>query len=308
MTNLQEFQAGTDPRNPDVTPPAVAQVTPADQSTGFPTNGRIVVRFTEPLLNGINLTAAQTAINRVAPSLPGANQTTAAQVLQGYLQRTCCASSIVPGIVNLTQSGTPVNGSVQLSNDGLSLTFTPTQKLLATTIYSLQVNNVRDLSGNGMTTAFQSSFTTGTVDDLTRPTVIQTSPASGSANIPTNVAFSLLFSKPIDPSTLTPQSIKLQDNTSGLFATGILQVDASGLTAAFVPNINLSVGRTYVAILNGSSIKDTAGNLYAGQTTFSFTTAFAPDNDVRMSLGPAPRADKLGFRPTALLCWSSMSR
>ncbi|HEY1525244.1 MAG TPA: Ig-like domain-containing protein [Candidatus Angelobacter sp.] len=294
LTNLQEFQAGTDPGNPDVTPPTVAQVSPADQSTGFPTNGRIVVRFTEPLLNGINLTAAQTAINRVAPSLPVTNQTTAGQVLQGYLQRTCCASSIVPGIVNLSQSGTPVNGSVQLSNDRLSVTFTPAQKLLATTPYSLQVNNVRDVAGNGMTTAFQSSFTTGTADDLTRPSVIQTSPASGATNVPTNVAFSLLFSKPIDPSTLTTQSVKLQDNTSGLFADGILQVDASGLTAAFVPSTNLSVGRTYSAILDGSSIRDIAGNLYAGQTFFSFTTAFAPDNDVPHIIGTSPANGQIG--------------
>jgi YD repeat-containing protein len=172
LTNLQEFQAGTDPRNPDVTPPAVAQVFPSDQSTGFPTNGRIVVRFTEPLLNGVNLTATQTAIQRVAPSLPGANQATAAQILQAYLQRTCCATSIVPGIVNLTQSGTPVGGSVQLSNDGLSVTFTPAQKLLPTTPYSLQVNNVRDVAGNRMTTAFQSNFTTGAADDLAPPMVI----------------------------------------------------------------------------------------------------------------------------------------
>src|SRR5689334_15083427 len=92
FTNLQEFQAGTDPRNPDVTPPAVAQIFPGDQSTNFPPNGKIIVRFTEPLLNGITPALAQAAITTAASSIPAANQTVAAQVLQAYLQRTCCGN------------------------------------------------------------------------------------------------------------------------------------------------------------------------------------------------------------------------
>jgi len=288
FTNLQEFQAGTDPRNPDVTPPAVAQVFPGDQSTNFPTNGKIIVRFTEPLLNGINPALAQAAITTVASSIPAANQTVAAQVLQAYLQRTCCSTSIVTGIVGLTQGTTPVAGSVQLSNDSLSVTFTPAQRLLATTPYNLQVNNVRDLAGNTMTTAFKSTFTTAAADDITRPAVVATSPANGASGVPVNVAFTLQFTKRIDPSTLTPQSVRMQDNVSGLSATGTLQVDASGLTAAFVPSPNLSVGRSYSVFLDAGIIKDTSGNLLTGTTGFSFTTSFTPDNDVPHVLGTSP--------------------
>src|ERR1700739_735507 len=161
--------------------------------------------------------------------------------------------------------------------------------------YSLQVNNVRDGAGNRMTTAFQSSFTTGAADDLAPPTVIQTSPVNGATNVPTNVAFSLLFNKRVDPSTLTPQSVRLQDSVSGTFADGTLQVDASGVTAAFMPGTKLFVGRTYFATLDGSSIRDTAGNLYVGQTFFSFTTAFTPDDDVPHIVGSSPSDGQTGI-------------
>ena len=288
LTNLQEFQAGTDPRNQDNTPPAVAEIFPADQATNVALNSKVVVRFTEPLLNGINLTSTQAAITRVAPSLSGAAQTTAAQVLQAYLQRTCCATSIVPGIVTVTQGATPVGGSVQLSNDGLSVTFAPAQQLLATTAYSIQVNGVRDVAGNQMTTAFQSSFTTGTASDITQPVVIQTSPANGATGVPTNVAFTLQFSKRIDPSTLDAQSFTIQDSVSGLNATGTVQVDGSGLTAAFIADPPLGVGRTFFVRLNAARIRDTFGNSLTGSTFFSFTTAFSPDSDVPHLIGTSP--------------------
>src|SRR6185312_15424980 len=116
-------------------------------------------------------------------------RSTAASTLQGYLQSTCCGNSINTGVVTLTQGSTQVSGTVKISNDSLSLTFYPAQALTASTVYAVQANSVRDLAGNRMTTAFQSSFTSGTANDLTGPTVVLTSPANGATNVPTNVAF-----------------------------------------------------------------------------------------------------------------------
>src|SRR6185437_12005400 len=288
MTNPQEFQAGTDPRNPDTAAPAVSQVFPANLATAYPLNGKIVVRFTEPLLTGVNLSAVQNAINAAAPGLPGPTQTTAASVLQSYLQSTCCGNSIATGVVTLTQGSTQVSGTVKISNDGLSLTFYPAQALTASTVYAVQANSVRDLAGNRMTTAFQSSFTSGTANDLTGPTVVLTSPANGATNVPTNVAFTVQFSKRIDPATLPPQAFTLTDNQTGLAVPGTVQVDASGLTAAFIPNPPLTIGRTFTVRLDSTQVKDTSGNALTGATSFSFTTAFAPDNDVPHMLGTSP--------------------
>ena len=288
LTNLQEFQAGTDPRNPDVAPPAVSQIFPANQATAYPLNGKVVVRFAEPLLTGVNLSATQSAVNHVASSLSAAAQATAAQVLQSYLQATCCANSINNGVVTLSHGGTPVTGSVLISNDGLSLTFTPSQALTASTVYTVQSNGVRDLAGNRMTAQFQSTFTTGTTNDVAGPTILQTSPVSGATNVPTNVAFTVQFSKRIDPATLSPQAFTMTDTQVNATVAGTLQVDASGLTAAFVPSQPLAIGRIFVARLDTTLVKDTSGNALTGATGFSFTTAFAPDTDNPHLLGTIP--------------------
>ena len=85
LTNLEEFQMGTDPRNPDRVPPAVAQIFPADGATNTPINGVVVARFTEPLE----------------------------------------PASVVAGTVRLLRQNTALAGTVTLSGDRLSVTFTP---------------------------------------------------------------------------------------------------------------------------------------------------------------------------------------
>lgn len=92
LTYLRSFQQGLNPLIPNLVPPAVAGVFPATGTTNYPTNGVVVVRFTEPLLAGVSLPAAQTAINTALPAqsnFSAANALSAAQVLQAYLQRTC---------------------------------------------------------------------------------------------------------------------------------------------------------------------------------------------------------------------------
>jgi large repetitive protein len=300
LTNLQEFLQHSNPRNPDRVPPAVSRIFPADQSINYPLNGRIIVRFNEPLLTGVSPAAAQTAISSVAPGLSVDIKAAAAQTLLNYLQSTCCASSVVPGVISVSNQGVAVPGNTQVSNDGLTVSFTPAQQLDITTAYNVQVNGVRDAAGNLMTTAFLSSFTTGQVADTTAPFVQQTSPQDGASNVPINAAFTLQFSKPMDAATLTPELITLIDTETSKPATGMVQVDPSNTIASFIPDPPLLVGRTYIASLassgpvatlttrvsaaaslgSSSSLQDTDGNSLVGQTSFSFTTAFDTDTDV----------------------------
>jgi hypothetical protein len=130
-TYLYSFQNGLNPLLNTV-PPTVSNVYPATGSTNYPTNGVIVVRFSEALMAPASLSAAQAAITSALPSgsnFSAANAASAAQVLQAYLQRTCCGSAAIPGTVLILQNGKPVSGSVYLSNDALSLTFVPTKFL-----------------------------------------------------------------------------------------------------------------------------------------------------------------------------------
>ena len=227
--------------------PTVAQVQPANASTSVPLNHRVVVRFAQAV------------------------QTTA----------------IVPGTLTLSQGSTNLAGSVTLSNDGLSLTFAPSQNLAASTTFTVAVTNV---AGGQMSPEFQSAFTTGTTTDAVAPQIAQTSPHSSSTGIPTSAPVVVQFTEPMDPATLMPtsQSFEITDDVSGLLVSGTVDVDPTGTLATFVPQQALGVDRQFQVTLS-STIQDASGNGLSGSgTSFSFTTAFAPDTTSPQVLGVSP--------------------
>ncbi len=110
LSNLEESRLGSDPFDPDTVRPALSQVYPAAGSAGFPLNGRVILRFSEPLL----------------------------------------ASSVAAGTVRLRHGAEEPAGPVELSSDGLSVTLRPPQDLAADTLYTLTVAGLRDLASNAL--------------------------------------------------------------------------------------------------------------------------------------------------------------
>ncbi|HEV2197725.1 MAG TPA: RHS repeat domain-containing protein [Candidatus Acidoferrum sp.] len=96
LTFLASFQQGLNPLLNTVAP-SVSNVFPADTTTNYPTNGVIVVRFSEALQGGVGLTAAQNAINTASAGsgISTSNASAAGQVLQSYLNRTCCGTTAI---------------------------------------------------------------------------------------------------------------------------------------------------------------------------------------------------------------------
>ena len=225
--------------------PAVTQVQPANSSTNVPVNGRVIVRFAQPVQ----------------------------------------AASVVAGTLSLLQGTTPVAGSETLSSDSLSVTFTPTQSLAALTAYTVAVTDVAAGQSSPM---FQSTFTTGSGSDTVNPQVVQTSPQSGDTNIPINAPLMARFTKAMDPGTLTAQNFRVYDSVTGLYLSGMVQVDATGLTASFVPQTPLAVHRSYSVNLT-ANMQDSSGNsLQGGPTSFSFTTSFAASTHGPTLVGVSP--------------------
>ena len=279
LTVLQDFQMGLSPRNPNRVPPSVSQISPKNAATGVFVNSVVVVRFAEPLLTGTTLFSAQAAIAAALggnSTVPTAGQQIAAQTLQSYMNRTCCGSSVIPGTVSLFGPAGGIAGGVTASNDGLSVTFAPAQPLPANTTYTVQAVGVRDSAGNLMTKAFGSTFTTGSSVDNTLPQIKLVDPENNSSNVPTNVHYTVQFSKPMDPATLTPANFTIFDSTANAVVPGMVQVDADGMTVAFVPNPVLPIGRSFSVSLS-TAVKDTTGNSLVAAGPFYFSTGYSAE-------------------------------
>jgi len=302
LTYLQSFQSGLNPLIPNLVPPAVSNVFPANGATNYPTNGVIVVRFTEPLLAGVDLTTAQRAINAALPAqanFSATNALAAAQVLQAYLQRTCCGTTAIPGVVQILQNGRPVAGGVSLSNDRLSITFAPALNLSSSTTYTVVAQGVRDAAGNLMTQSFQSTFTTGLSANKTRPGAVFTNPPNGATGVETNAPVRMEFSNPVNPATLTAQTFFITDTFTALAVPGTLQVDPFGFTASFVPAQPYGVGRKFNVTLT-TGIQDVNGNSFPG-SSFFFTTGFAADSQGFNLIGTSPSNGATGVPLNSLV-------
>ena len=253
------------------------------------TTGNVVVTVNGVASNGVPMTILSSSLPAVAQVQP-ANGSTAVPLNHRVVVRfaqAVLASAIVPGTLTLSQGATSITGTVTLSNDGLSLTFVPAQNLAASTTFTVAVTNV---AGGQTSPEFQSTFTTGSSTDAVTPQIVQTSPQSGNTGIPTSAPIVVQFTKAMDPATLTPtsQSFNVTDGVTGQVLPGTVQVDATGTIATFVPQLALGVDRQFQVSLS-STIQDASGNsLSGGGTSFSFTTAFAPDTAAPRMLGVSP--------------------
>jgi YD repeat-containing protein len=290
LTYLHSFQSGLNPLLNTVAP-QVSTIYPANTATNYPTNGVVVVRFTEKLMAPVSLSAAQSAINTALPTgsnFSTANASAAAQVLQAYLLRTCCGTAAAPGAVQVTQNGQPVPGAVYLSNDQLSLTFAP-KFFSASTTFTVTVQGVRDAGGNVMTQPFTSTFKTGLGAAENSPSVLATTPPNNATGVEINTPFRVEFSRPVNPSTLTlqsPQNFSVVDAFTGQTVPGMIQVDPFLLSASFVPAQPYGVGRTIIVSLT-AGITDVTGVSFPANT-YIFTTGFVGDSQGPTLMATSP--------------------
>lgn len=245
-TNKQEFDLGTDPTNPDRTPPVISQITPANNATDVPVNSVIVVRFAE----------------RMQPE------------------------SVTPGVIQLQQGTTSVEGAVSLSNDRLSVTFDPAEQLAGLTDYTVQIANLRDEAGNPMPSSVVSRFRTRDFVDEEPPIVLSTTIQSGGSGVPVNSPYTVEFSEPMNPTSLTIASFRVVDGNTGQDVAGMIQVDPGNRVASFVPSTQLPINRGFSVFLS-NAITDVAGNPLAARS-FSFRTSFTSDTDRPILLAASP--------------------
>jgi len=132
----------------------------------------------------------------------------------------------------------------------------------------------------------------GTTADVMQPTIIQVSPTNNQVSIGTHKVVKVVFSEPMDPSTInedtfiveqrtTPEAGSLSSAYRSIKQEGV--VTYSGLTATFTPKNtyprptynplqpNQQFGNVFTAIVT-SGVRDLAGNSLSRDYVWSFTT------------------------------------
>jgi dipeptidyl aminopeptidase/acylaminoacyl peptidase len=102
------------------------------------------------------------------------------------------------------------------------------------------------------------------------PVIVRTEPARGRTDVALNVQIAVVFSEPIDKSTVTSSTLVLMKGSSEV--NGLVQVSADGLTARFIPDNSLEPETTYSLVV-GQAIRDLDGEPLESQSEVTFATA-----------------------------------
>lgn len=217
-------------RTPDTTPPRVFSTSPSNEAAKVSTNSAVTVYFSEP----------------IDPDSITPDAVTVADI----------AGNPVPGIVT----------AVGLQN----LKFALSGALASDTAYTVTVGtSIRDESGNALAAPFVWSFTTGAIFDITPPTVVATTPASGGACAFTDSKPTVTFSEDIDRSTVTAATFNLTDGSVSV--PGSISA-LSNRSFRFSPRNGLQYSTTYTATVT-SGILDLAGKSLEANYPWTFATA-----------------------------------
>jgi large repetitive protein len=170
------------------------------------------------------------------------------------------------GQVTLTH-GAPVAISQSFTNGNQMLVLTPLVPLNPSTVYTVNITGVRDISGQLMSTPVTSTFTTGTGADLIAPTVTGVSPLNGATGVPTNTVVELQFSERVDALTVNSGTFFVLNNNTGLAVEGTITVAADGKSATLTPAAALSSSNTYT--LEACGITDLVGQQLCFVSSFT---------------------------------------
>jgi hypothetical protein len=102
------------------------------------------------------------------------------------------------------------------------------------------------------------------------PSVVRTDPPPKKRDVPLNAAMVVVFSEPVEPRTVTPQSVRLL-TAAGEPVAGSVTVDADGLRVQFQSDQILAPGADYRLVVT-TAVTDLTGDVLVQEVSTDFTT------------------------------------
>ena len=223
----------------DIIAPTVATFSPADEATSVAIASNIVITFSEAIARGTGNIVLKTAAGVTVASLDAAS-----------------------------------SGNLSLS--GNTLTINPTANLGYSTGYKFEFapGSVKDLAGNPYAGSTDYNLTTATAPDTSAPTVTSFNPLDEAASVAIASNIVVTFSEAIAQGS---GSIVLKTGAGvtveSFDAASSSNLSLSGNTLTINPTADLGYSTGYKFEFAPGSVKDLAGNPYAGSTDYSLTTA-----------------------------------
>lgn len=168
---------------------------------------------------------------------------------------------------------TPINGSVSYA--GVTAVFNPTNPLDPDTLFTATITTgATDVAGNALASDYVWTFRTGIAPDITPPSLTSTVPIDLAIDVATNSALTATFSEAMALASINTTTFSLMETISSAPVNG--SVGLVGATATFTPTLPLTAGTNYTATVT-TGAQDLALNALDFETSWSFTTAAAPD-------------------------------
>jgi hypothetical protein len=166
--------------------------------------------------------------------------------------------------------------SVQLDPSGQVILITPPGgSLVAGDEYSVVLSGVTNSLGVGVPSGWVLTFTAGSSSDTVAPTVTSVTPPNGSNKIGTNAAIKVIFSKAINPITVTGSTIQVTGNGTTVVPSSI-SFSTDYTTATIVPMTPLPASAATTITISG--VQSVAGvPVTPATTTVNFNTMAGPD-------------------------------
>ncbi len=209
------------------------------------------------------------------------------------------ASTLVPGNLSLASGSTELDGTVSVSPDLSTATFTPAAPLETGTTYTFTVgSSARDLAGNGLSQPRKWNFTTSADPDTTPPTIVSVFPEENSIDFPATGVIAVRFNEPIEAPSLSSGTFIVSDGASPVPGAILLGPDRT--MATFTPTSPLPSGRQ-LSVTVTTGVKDSSGNALSKEKTWTFTTIHASDTTPPTVVSVSPLENSTGIGTQSLL-------
>ena len=181
------------------------------------------------------------------------------------------ASSINGQTIIVSTGNSNVQGSVTYS--GVTAIFKPTSNLNPKTIYTVAVDaGVKDVAGNAMGSSYGYIFITGADLDATPPRVVDVQPSNRKTDVSPNTVIVVMFSEPMDPSTITNTTVTISTVAGSIPST----VTPFGSAAIIKTTFDLPANTDFTVLVT-TRVKDLAGNAMTDAFLSNFRTGAVND-------------------------------